>query len=250
MWKSWKKLGSLWREDLRTLDLAIAAGVVLLFSYFFYRSLWALPFMTLIGAGYLYLAMKGQRQKRLQREREQFKECILSVSASVRAGYAVEGAFLESRQDMIMLYGENSYVVKELRVLEQGLKNRESLEVLLREWGGRSEIEEVREFADVLAIGKRGGGSIPEIIDATSRIIEQRLILEEELETLLANKKLEQKVMNVMPFAVVFYLEWSNPGYFAMLYEGYVGRLIMTGCLVAYMFSYWFSRHILQKIYD
>ena len=250
MWKSWKELESLWRKDLRTMDLVSALGIILLFSYFFYRSLWVVPLMLFIGVGYLYLAMIGRRQKRLQRERDQFKECILSVSASLRAGYAVEGAFLESRQDMIMLYGEKSYVVKELRLLEQGLKNRESLEVLLQEWGGRSEIGEIREFADVLAIGKRGGGSIPEIIDATSRMISQRLMLEEELETLLANKRLEQKVMNVMPFVVVFYLEWSNPGYFDMLYEGYVGRLIMTGCLIAYMFSYWFSRNILQKIYD
>ena len=114
----------------------------------------------------------------------------------------------------------------------------------------RLDIEEIREFADVLAIGKRGGGSIPEIIDATSRIISQKLQVAEELETLLANKTLEQKVMNAMPFAVVFYLEWSNPGYFDMLYEGYAGRLLMTGCLVAYLASYWFSRTILQKIYE
>ncbi len=250
MWKSWKEPVSLWRKDLTIIDVVMALGIAVLFSYFFYRSFWVLPLMLPVSIGYLYLAMAEHRRKRLQRERDQFKECILSVSASLRAGYAVEGAFLESRQDMVMLYGESSYVVRELGILEHGLKNREPLEGLLQEWGGRSEIGEIREFADVLSIGKRGGGSIPEMIDATSRIISQRLLVTEELETLLANKMLEQKVMNAMPFVVVFYLEWSNPGYFDMLYEGYVGRLIMTGCLVAYMVSYWFSRTILQKIYE
>ncbi len=250
MWKNYSGLESLCRSDLSFVDVSIGSGIILLFSYFFYRSFWVIPFMAPVGAGYIYLAMVERRRKRLRQEREQFKECILSVSASLRAGYAVPNAFMESKKDMMMLYGEDSYVVKELCLMEQGLKNRESLEVLLKEWGMHGEIEEVREFADVLAIGKRGGGSIPDIIDATSEMISARLVLEEELETLLANKKLEQQVMNVMPFAIVFYLEWSNPGYFDMLYEGYVGRLIMTGCLAAYMFSYWFAHRILQKIYE
>lgn len=250
MWKNWKELELLCRKDLRPANIVVGIGITALFSYFFYRSIWAIPLMAVIGVGYVYLTMTENKRIRLHRERDQFKECILSVGASLRAGYAPSNAFMESMADMVMLYGEGSYVSKELRCMEQGLKNSESLEVLLAEWGIRSEIEEIREFADVLAIGKRGGGNIPEIIDATSEMIMQRLVLEEELDTLLANKKLEQNVMNIMPFVVVFYLEWSNPGYFDMLYEGYAGRLIMTGCLLAYIFSYWLSRRILQKIFD
>lgn len=250
MWKSWKGREYPWHKDLRGLDFVSAGGITLLFSYFFYGSFWAMPFMSLIGVGYLYLAMLEQKKKRLQRERDEFKECILSVSASLRAGHGVEGAFMESKQDMMMLYGINSYVVRELCVVEQGLKNREPMEMLLLEWGERSEMEVIGEFADVFAIGKRGGGNIPEIIEAASRMISQRLLLEEELETLLANKRLEQKVMNTMPFLVVFYLGWSNPGYFDMFYEDYVGRLLMTGCLAAYILSYWLSKNILRKIYD
>ncbi len=250
MWKNCNELVSLCRSDLRAVDVCVGIGVMVLFSWFFYRSFWVMPIMALPGGGYLYLAMLGRRRKRHREEREQFKECILSVNASIRAGYAVANAFVESRQDMRMLYGDNSYVVKELQLLELGLKNREPLEGLLGEWGERSEISEVGEFADVLVIGKRSGGSIPEIIDATSEMISRKVLLEEELETLLANKRLEQQVMNIMPFVIVLYLEWSNPGYFDMLYEGYAGRLIMTGCLAAYVFAYYVSQRILQKIYD
>lgn len=249
-WKNCNELGSLCRNDLKLLDVSVGVCVVILFSWLFYRSIWAVPFMVLPGAGYLYLAMLGRRRRRHREQREQFRECILSVSASLRAGYAVANAFVESKQDMRMLYGDNSYVVRELKLLEQGLKNRETLEGLLGEWGARSEISEVGEFADVLAIGKRSGGSIPEIIGATCELISRRVMLEEELETLLANKRLEQQVMNLMPFVIVLYLEWSNPGYFDMLYDGYVGRFIMTGCMVAYIFAYLLSQRILQKIYD
>lgn len=250
MWKNYNELELLCRNDLKVPDAVMGLGIVMLFAWFFYRSFWAVPLMIFPGVGYVYLAMVARRRKRHRLEREQFKECILSVNASLRAGYAIANAFVESGQDMRMLYGENSYVVKELHLLEQGLKNRESLEVLLEEWGARSEISEIGEFADVLVIGKRNGGSIPEIIGATCEMISRKVLLEEELETLLANKKLEQQVMNIMPFAMVFYLECSNPGYFEMLYTGYVGRLIMTGCLVGYVFAYWLSQNILRKIFD
>lgn len=251
MWKSWRERDlRICKKDIRLWDICTGIGISVLFSYFFYRSIWALPFMLALGMGYMYLAVQQQHRRRLRLEKDEFKECILSVSASMRAGYAAPNAFLESMADMVMLYGADSSIVKELRLLRKGLQNSEPLEALLAEWGGRSELEEVREFADVFAIGKRGGGSMQEIMDATCRMISQSLTLEEEMETLLANKKLEQSMMNVMPFAVVFYLEQSSPGYFDMLYGGYVGRLIMTGCLVAYLFSYWLSKRILSKIFD
>lgn len=250
MWKNYSGPVSLCRSDLKVTDVCVGMAVAVLFSWFFYRSAWVFPIMLVPGAGYLYFAVQERRRNRLRQEREQFKECILSVGASLRAGYAVANAFVESRQDMRMLYGDKSYIVRELALLEQGLKNSETLEGLLTEWGERSEIGEIGEFADVLVIGKRSGGSISGIIDATSEMISRQVLLEEELETLLAGKRLEQQMMNVMPFVIVLYLEWSSPGYFDMLYEGYVGRVIMTGCLVAYMFAYWFSRQILRKLYE
>ena len=250
MWKNYSGQVSLCRSDVKVPDICVGIGVAVLFSWFFYRSAWVFPLMLVPGGGYLYLAIQERRRTRLRQEREQFKECIMSVGASLRAGYAVANAFVESKQDMRMLYGDRSYIVRELRLLEQGLKNSETLEGLLKEWGERSEIGEIGEFAEVLAIGKRSGGSISGVIYATSDMISRRVLLEEELETLLAGKRLEQQMMNVMPFVIVLYLEWSNPGYFDMLYQGYVGRVIMTGCLVAYVFAYWFSRQILRKIYE
>lgn len=250
MWKNCNGPASLCRSDLKVADICIGIGIAVLFSWFFYRSAWVFPLMLVPGGGYLYLAMHERRRSRLRQEREQFKECIMSVGASLRAGYAVANAFVESRQDMRMLYGDKSYIVEELRLLEMGLKNSETLEGLLAEWGERSEIGEIGEFADVLAIGKRSGGSISGIIDATSEMISRRVLLEEELETLLAGKRMEQQVMNVMPFVIVLYLEWSSPGYFDMLYEGFTGRAIMSGCLVAYMFAYWFSAQLLRKVYE
>jgi tight adherence protein B len=70
------------------------------------------------------------------------------------------------------------------------------------------------------------------------------------MQTALAAKRLEQSVMNIMPFAIVLYLNFSNPGYFDMLFHNVSGVLIMTGCLCAYLIAFTWAEHIFMKLYE
>lgn len=221
-----------------------------LFAFFFYRSIWALPPMSLVG--WLYLR-RGRHHRRRRRNRQllvQFKECIQAVAASMRAGYAVENAFLDSIGDVQSMFGEGCAMERELRQLRQGLGNNVTLEVLLAEMGQRCGLEEMQEFAEVFAIAKRNGGSIPVIIDAASNSIDRRLAVEEEMETLLSSRKLEQRVMNVMPFLIVWYVEMGNPGYFDMLYGNLAGVALMTACMGIYLAAYALSEWIFDKAFE
>lgn len=234
---------SLWR------DLCKGIAVTLFFAWFFYRSVWAVAPMSLVGLLYVWWA---QRQKRHQGGLEllaQFKECILSVSASLRAGYAVENAFMESISDMRMMFGEGSRIERALISMRQGLGNNMLLEELLYELGQKSGAAQIQEFADVFVIAKRNGGSIPEMIDASSHIIQGRLDLIAEMETMLASKRLEQRVMNVMPFLIVLYLDRSNPGYFDMFYHNLTGVCLMTGCLAVYLGAFALAEWIFAGIF-
>ena len=51
----------------------------------------------------------------------QFKECLLAVANSLRTGYAVENAFLESREDIRLLFGERSVMYGELELIRRGM---------------------------------------------------------------------------------------------------------------------------------
>lgn len=171
------------------------------------------------------------------------------MAGSLKAGYAVENAFIESISDMEVMFGMDCQMVVELEKLYRGLHNNETLESLLQDMAGRSGLEEIREFADVFAIAKRNSGNIPETIEMYSKIISGKLELEAEIQTLLAAKQLEQKVMNVMPFLIVLYLEYTNPGYFDMMYHNLFGVAIMSVCLVVYLCAYALSEHILGKAF-
>lgn len=227
----------------------MGAGIAVFFAFFFYRSAWAVLPMLAVGGVFVYWRLKRKKKNSDSQFLLQFQECVLSVAGALKAGYAVENAFAESIPDMEIMFGRDSTIVAELKKLCRGLQNNETLEVLLQNMALRSGLEEIREFAQVFVIAKRNSGKLPDTIEIYSKTITDRLELEAEIETLLAAKRLEQKVMNIMPFFIVLYLEYSNPGYFDMLYHNVTGAAIMSICLAVYISAYGLSEHIFQKTF-
>lgn len=178
----------------------------------------------------------------------EFKECILSVSTSLKAGYAVENAFLESRGDMKLLFGENSMIYNELELIRRGLVINITLEELLEDLADRSGSADIHQFAQIFVIAKRNGGNIPEIIRASSELIGMRIETRQEIRTVLSGRRMEQNIMKLMPFGILAYIGMSYSGYFDSLYHNVRGVMIMTMCLVIYIFAYVTGDTILNRI--
>lgn len=223
-------------------------GVTLLFAWFFYRSLWAVIPMSLAGI----LLWKQDNEKMIQKDKRllvmQFCDCIHSADTAMRAGYSVENAFLASIPDMQLMHGEDSFICRELERMRRGIVINIAIEELFYDFGKRSTIPQIQEFADVLSIAKRNGGNIPEMIRLNAECIRHKVEAEEEIDTLIAGKRLEQMIMNIMPFGITLYLEYSNPGYFDILFHNIQGIGIMSGCLAAYLTAYYLSERILRQI--
>ena len=225
-----------------------SVGVVLLFSLFFYRSIWAV--LPLMPVGVLFFRQRTAHKRDVYQENmiEQFRECMLSVATSMKAGYAVENAFMESAGDMCLLYGEDSAIYQELELIRRGLVINITLEELLLDLAVRSDSEEIKEFAEMFAIAKRNSGNLAEIMESSARLIGRRLDTKSEIRTLLGGKQLELTVMRGMPFAIMAYIGVTYPGYFDPLYYNWQGVLLMSGCLVLYLVAYLLGEYILRKI--
>ena len=226
-------------------ELAKGCVIAGFLAFFFYRSVWAFLPMMIPAALYLLWERRIEKRKKGRQLLRQFSECILSVSSSVRSGYAAENAFLESMKDMEMMFGKEAGILRELKVIQGGLENHTSLERLLRDMGQRTGLEEVKEFAEIFAITKRNGGNLADVIHMTAQEITEGMVLEEEMNTLLASKRLEQKIMNLIPFLLIIYLEFTTPGYFGMFFGDVSGIVIMTLFLIWYVAAYGLSEYIL-----
>lgn len=225
-----------------------AVAVVSLLAYFFYRSVWAAIPLSAVGVCF-FLKERERKGKQCREElNAQFKECILSVAASLKAGYAVENAFLESRGDIKLLYGEESYLYAELECIRRGLVINITLEELLADLAVRSDSDDICQFAQVFAIAKRSGGNLPEIMQTTALLIGRKMDAEQEIRTSLSGRQMEQTVMKLMPFGILLYIGSSYPGYFDSLYHAPQGIAIMTGCLAVYLAAYVIGDKTLEKI--
>ena len=249
---------SLNRQDYRQYEFSrkewlfvISQAVFLVgfFAWFFYRHFLGVVLLSPLGIIWVKYVRRRKAEARRAFLTEQFKECILSTSASLQAGYAVENAFLESREDMRNLYGERSAIYEELEVIRRGLVVNLSLEELLLDFGERSGCEEILQFAQLFSIAKRGGGNLSEMIRTSANLISQRFEARQEVRTMLAGRKMEQTVMRIMPFGITFYVSLSYPGYFDPLYQDLSGAAIMTLCLALYLASVFLGERIFDSIW-
>lgn len=222
---------------------------MLFLAWFFYRSIWAIPPLSPLGWLWVVHVKKKKGESRRLELTEQFKECILSVSASLQAGYAVENAFLESREDMINLYGEDSLIHQELEIIRRGLVINLPLEEMLLDLGERSHCAEIWEFAQMFAIAKRRGGNLPAMIRTSASLISQKMEARQEIAILLSGRRMEQMIMRLMPFGIVLYLGSAYGDYFSELYHSLSGVMVMSLCLALYVTSIWLGEKIFQGIW-
>ena len=217
-----------------------------LVSVLFYDSF--LPFLIFVFPFlYCYLDKKQKLlcEKRKKTLNHQFREVILAVSSHLQAGFSIENAFCEAYRDMNVLYGKDSLMVKELAWLLHRLNNNEQLEQVLMELARRSDSEDISEFAEVFSIAKRGGGDIRSIIARTATMIGDKMEVAREIDTVMSEKRLEQKIMRCIPFFLVGYLSFTSNGFFDSLYHNPLGIALMTGCLVIYVFACYLAEKIL-----
>jgi len=224
----------------------MGAAIVLFFAYFFYRD--KLAVLALWPLFIFY--WKGKKvelaQKRKNLLKVQFGECLLSVSTALKAGYSAENAFRQSLSDMVMMFQENSLIVKELKVILKGLENHRNLEDLLDDLAFRSGIEEIQEFSQVFRITKRNGGNMTQVMGETSFMLNQSLEIDRQIQIIISGKKLEQKIMNIVPFFILLYVSFTSPGFFDVLYHNFLGVIIMTCALVVYLAAYRMANKIVE----
>ena len=120
------------------------------------------------------------------------------------------------------------------------------LEQLMEHLAQRSGIEEIDSFTQVFAFAKRGGGDMMKIFQDTAEKIRQKADVEREIETVLAAKKTEQRIMDLVPFAILLYVGLTSPELLSPLYGNPAGVFIMTLCLLGYGGAFLLAEKILD----
>ncbi|MCR4587293.1 MAG: type II secretion system F family protein [Lachnospiraceae bacterium] len=234
------------RHSIDGKALGKALMIAVFFSWFFYQSWWA-AFPLLLVVPFFY---KREKDAHFRKDQDFLKtrvsQWLKSVSVNLRAGYSIENAVREARKELQLLYGEEDPMVKALKPLMVGLDNNIPIDRLLLQLANEVPVEELKDFSEIFRIARKSSGNLTEIIDNTTGIITEKTMVGKEIQTMVAAKEMEQKIMSLMPFGIILYIQVSSPGYFDGLYHNLTGVVIMTACLAAYMASLYLSQKILR----
>ncbi len=222
--------------------------LILLVSDLFYHSWLALGLIVPFYPIYLKIRARQLLQRQKQELCLQFKETILAVAAALNAGYSVENAWREARSEMVQMYGPEALMVQELQHMLAHLAMNVPLEQLLRDFARRSDMEDVNNFCQVFFFAKRTGGDFIGIIRKTAGQIGEKIDLQLQLQADLAARRLESRIMNLMPMGILLYLKLTSPGYFDVLYQNPAGICVMSACLGVYLIAYALSEHMMGQI--
>ena len=159
---------------------------------------------------------------------------IQVLSSFLSAGYSLENGLTLSIKELEILFGRREMITEEFRILSDGIRMNRPAEELFMDFGRRSGVEDVDNFAQVLSAAKRSGGELVEIIRQTAGIIRDKVQVKEEIHTMLASRIFEQRIMNLIPFLIVLYIDLTSTGFFSVMYGTWMGRSVMTMCLAAY----------------
>lgn len=168
---------------------------------------------------------------------------MLSVSAALSAGYSIENSIRESRKDIELLYGKKSLLLPEVDRMILSVENSIPIEKAISEFASECDVEDIKCFSDIFCIAQKTGGNMVEIVKSTADKISSKIEVNREIKTMIAAKKMESRIMNVVPLLIIVYFWITSPGFLDCLYT-VGGHIFMTILFLIYIFGCMLSNKI------
>lgn len=205
-----------------------------------------------LGIGYLFydnflvgipimlglLLTKSQYTKHLIEKRRaklllQFRDLLYSISSSVSVGRNMMQALGESITFWENTYTERDYIMIELNGMLRREKEGNDCDVaILEDFAQRSGLDDIEDFVGVYEICRDTGADLVKAIGQANRVIGDKIKLEKELHTLMAQKQFEGRIITLAPFVALLFLKVFSPQFLAPLTQSSSGYMIATFALL------------------
>ena len=226
--------------------LAAVTGTVQI-AWLFYDHVWGMIPGSVAGIYIGSVVVRMSRERRQRTSREQFRRLLLSVETALEAGYSLENAFDVAEGDLALIYNRGEEISALVGEIRRKIKLQIPVWRALEEYAAVVRIEEAEEFATVLRIQQRTGGDLIRTIRQAAVRLQESLELRQEVESTLFEKRLEQRIMVVMPSLMLLYMRIMNRTYIEPLYQGIGGVVIMTMALAGNIAADRIAAKILEK---
>lgn len=226
--------GGLFCQDGKETSLTLIANVVV---------------FTLAGivASRVFLPLREEQLKNRRQLilRSQFRSLMESLATSMTVD-TVEQSFRTAYHDMLIQYGDEAYITKELREIVAAGDNEIGLEIMLEDFAKRSGCEDIQDFSNVFSACRRRGGKIAQIVRQTHDIIGEKMEIEDEITSKMSSNQVELNVITVAPLAIVLMLRVTNQT-FSENFATPMGVLVMSIALGLFYLAYRMGQKIVTS---
>ena len=222
--------------------LGIGTGVAV--GYVFFDSWTAAVILSLILAWKIQAPFREYlRKKRLKKLLLEFKDLLETLTASYSAGQTTAKAFGDAKNEMSELFGEDADIVQELTMIQAGLQHNYNIEDLLLNFAKRCGLEDVESFANVFEVCNRKGGNLKQIVGETRSVINDKIEIEMEIQTMVAASKNELNIMMVMPFLIMISMRGLGE---SMSGNSFLNLIVKFTALAIFAIAYWIGNKMVQ----
>ena len=212
--------------------------------------------LSLVLLIYLFIALKKRYKERIRQKKWElnlaFKDAITCFSNNLAVGYSPESSLKGVVKELEQLYGKEAEICFEFRQMIKQLELGSNIEEVFLEFGKRSEVEDIRQLAEIFSIVKRTGGNLGQVLKKTEGVLQDKIELKRELTIAIASKKLEFQVMCFVPYGILFYLKLCAPTMSRTLYDTTLGMFLMFAVWIGYcvmkVIGEWMIQGEIQKV--
>lgn len=205
--------------------------------------------MAVIGfaVSFMFLPIRkeqiiNQRKKKL---RTQFIDLLDSLATSISAGKNVPAAFVAAKEDLLVQYQPDAFIVQEVDNIISGINNNIDVGGMLLNFGERSGIQDIRTFGRVFETAYSKGANLKDVVRNCHLILSNKCEIEAEIETKVASNKNEQNIMIIMPIVLIAMIKLAGSD-FAENFTTPSGILCTTIAIASFVGAYFIGRKILK----
>lgn len=228
------------------LNILMLSGIILTIAKLFYGTFFASVFLLPLIIP-LYKQRKRQLlEKKIQKFEIMFKDMLTALSDALKTGYSVENAMRESYQSMQNLYGTHSEICTEMRSMLSQLQLSVPIESVFKDFARRTKLKDAVLFYQIFAVAKKMGGNMDMVIKSVTDSIVLKESVKAEIDVEINGKKMEHRVMMVIPFFLILYVSASSEGFLNVMYQTILGKIIMSMCVAGYFIAYLWGEKIVR----
>ena len=194
----------------------IGCAVMFALGYIFYRSIFVSIIFALIGIKYPEIKTKSIISDRQKKISYQFKDMLYAMQSAVASGTSVENSVTMALEEMKKQYADpNTIIIKELELMVNRISVGTNIEEVFADFAARTHNEDV--FTNIV-----------EIMRETTTVISEKIETKGEIDTKLAGRKAEGRVMIVMPIALILFMSKATGDFMEPVFTTMPGRIAAT----------------------